>query len=148
MAGTAVSLQRRFYRCRPVVFLLQGNKFVALSGNNFDNSHEFLFEKKKKLGLAFGSKPGDRVMTADMFSQFLPNKLLHKFAVFHPDGCHSNPEETKTHSFPLGSAVHQLGRCIHGRSGRLSDLKVTVIHSGHLRSLHESVGEEAASAAS
>lgn len=48
------------------------------------------FYLKKKLGLAFGSKPGDRVMTADMFSQFLPNKLLHKFVMFHPDGCHSN----------------------------------------------------------
>lgn len=113
-AGTAVSLQADSI-CRPVVFLLQGNNFVVLPGNNFDNAHKFLFKKKKKnekkLGLAFGSKPGDRVMTADMFSQFLPNKLLHKFVLFHPDVCHSDALGSRS---PLGLAVRQLGRCLHG----------------------------------
>lgn len=69
--------------------------------------------KKTKLGLALGSKHGDRVTTADMFSQFLPNKLPHRFVVFHPDGCHSNLQETKTHPFVLGLAARPFGRCIH-----------------------------------
>lgn len=89
-AGTAVTLNvdsitadLLFSSCREItLFCFQAITLIT-------HTSSFKKKTKKKLGLAFGSKPGDRVMTADMFSQFLPNKLLHKF-MFHPDGCHSN----------------------------------------------------------
>lgn len=131
-AGTAVSLHADsiaadllFSSCREIT-LLCFQAITLITHTSF-----YLKKKTKKLGLAFGSKPGDRVMTADMFSQFLLNKLLHKFVLFHPDGCHSDALASDGASASPRISCASARQVHSRRSGGPADLKVAVVHPGN-----------------